>query len=149
MHADLTMPLSGKTVLIVEDERHISMAIRLFLKKFSMYGMEAEDGHQAIEMLNEKDMDYVITDYRMPNMNGLELVHWIRKFYHKKDIPIIIFSGYTYDQIENHVDENTRVLYKPFIYMNLIESLALMENKLIDNQTVQKTGITNKLTNHP
>jgi len=53
---------------------------------------EAADGAQAMELLKANSYDLVLTDWNMPVMNGLELVHAIRKDPALKGIPIIMIT---------------------------------------------------------
>ena len=52
----------------------------------------ASDGIYAIQLLQHKDYDAVITDIRMPGMDGIELSKYL--FKNKSDMPIIIITGY-------------------------------------------------------
>lgn len=67
-------------ILIVDDEPHVrsamSRVIRLHDEKFDV--KEAEDGREAVELLAQQPVDLVISDIRMPEMDGLELSRYMR-----------------------------------------------------------------------
>ena len=58
----------------MDDEKDIRKVVRMSLEKLGYYVVEAEDGQQAITLLNEGEhpmvIDVIITDIRMPNING-------------------------------------------------------------------------------
>lgn len=69
----------NKRVLVVDDEKYI---LDFFVEVFRMFPMEVEtanDGLLAMEKMRENDYDLVVTDYKMPQMSGKELYHWIRE----------------------------------------------------------------------
>ncbi len=81
-------------ILIVDDEKtHRKGLIKLLYTLYpeDMF-LEADSGEQALETLELLDCDIVITDIRMPGMNGLELLQLIRKS--SEDTAVIFLSGY-------------------------------------------------------
>lgn len=82
-------------VLIVDDERIIRQGIKTFIPWEELgcaLAGEAENGKQALEIMEEKDIQIVITDIRMPFIDGLELSREIRDKH--PDCRIIILTGY-------------------------------------------------------
>ncbi|MDQ8737108.1 response regulator [Paenibacillus sp. LHD-38] len=81
-------------VLLVDDEPGALNAMR-HLVEWETYGFaiagEANNGNQALEMLAHAHYSLVITDIRMPGLNGLELIHAIREI---SNVPVIVLSGY-------------------------------------------------------
>ena len=65
-------------VLIVDDEINIRQLMSRYLKLEGIQSSEAENGLSAQRMLREQGFDACIIDLRMPGMNGLELIQWIR-----------------------------------------------------------------------
>ncbi len=83
------------SVLIVDD----SLPMRAVIKKTfkaAGYGnaniIEAEDGEKALEQLKKNWVDIVLTDYNMPEMNGLELIREIKKNEMFDQIPVVVIS---------------------------------------------------------
>lgn len=83
-------------VMIVDDEPYIRQGLRILIN-WERYGYtvceEAANGHEAVKILEEKDIDLVITDIKMPGMDGLELIEYTRENISPK-IPFIILSGF-------------------------------------------------------
>ena len=82
-------------IIIVDDSAMSLDLLALTLKKMHFRLHKAKDGLEALEILNNKDyqVSLVITDYHMPNMDGLELTQEIRKNYKKDQLAIIALSG--------------------------------------------------------
>ncbi len=76
-------------ILIVDDERQITRALRMSLQTHGFEVWTAVDGLDALEVLKESKPDLLITDLSMPNMDGVELTRAVRKL---TDIPIIVLS---------------------------------------------------------
>lgn len=83
-------------VLVVDDEKDIRKVVRMTLEKLGYYVVEAEDGQQAITLLNEGEhpmvIDVIITDIRMPNINGVEAMEYFQREY--PSIPLIVLTGF-------------------------------------------------------
>ncbi len=72
---------SLRTILVVDDERSFLSSMRRFLYKEPFHVMTAESGVEALEILRDNNVSIIITDYMMPDMNGLSLVKIIRTEY--------------------------------------------------------------------
>ncbi len=80
-----------KTILFVDDESSIRIIMRAVLQHAGYRVEVAEDGYVALHKLSESLPDLVITDLRMPNMNGFELLAVLRSRH--PEIPTIAVSG--------------------------------------------------------
>lgn len=83
-----------KSVLVVDDIESIRFAIRDYLSRWYQVD-EAEDGYAALQILNTKKIDFVITDIRMPGMGGLELVEHLRSGF--PDVRYALMTAYNVD----------------------------------------------------
>jgi len=82
-----------KTIMIVEDSATTRSMIRAVLEEFDeVETVEAASGFEAIKLLPSQEVDLVVTDINMPDINGLELINFMRKDERWLNIPIIIIS---------------------------------------------------------
>ncbi len=80
------------TILIVDDERNIREGLA---EAFSMEGYEtlmASDGIEALRLLDEKYIDLVVTDLKMPKLSGMELLQHIKQRW--QNVPVIIITAH-------------------------------------------------------
>lgn len=80
-------------ILIVDDERNIRRSLRALLEGPRAEVLEAEDGRAALEMLGRGEIDLVITDLRMPGMDGMELLRNCRALYPQVGVVVISAHG--------------------------------------------------------
>lgn len=80
-----------RTILLVDDEPSIRIISGALLTRAGYEVMVAADGFEALQKIREKVPDLVITDLRMPNMNGFELLAVLRSQF--PQIPTIAISG--------------------------------------------------------
>ena len=83
-------------VLVVDDEPSIRKLVNLTLTKAGYEVVEAQDGEQAIKVLNSEDnplmVDTILCDIRMPKVNGIEAIAYFRAQY--PTVPIVVMTGY-------------------------------------------------------
>jgi Response regulator containing CheY-like receiver, AAA-type ATPase, and DNA-binding domains len=89
-----------KTVLIVDDEEAVLYVLRNSLLKFGheFRILTAQDGKTALHYFEKFQIDLLITDYRMPGMNGLELIETIRNV--QPNTHIILITAFGSEEIE-------------------------------------------------
>lgn len=68
----------AKTILVVDDSQSIRALVGTVLKTAGYNIHEAEDGVEGMKVLSKKRVDMIITDYNMPNMNGIEFIWKVR-----------------------------------------------------------------------
>ena len=79
-----------KTVLVVDDERHIVDLIRLYLEREGFGVLSAGDGEAALAMAARHDPDLVILDLMLPVRDGFEVCRELRR---QGDVPILILTA--------------------------------------------------------
>ena len=83
-------------VLVVDDEPSIRQLVNLSLTKAGYEVVEAQDGGEAIKVLNSDDnplmVDTILCDIRMPKVNGIEAIAYFRAQY--PTVPIVVMTGY-------------------------------------------------------
>jgi YesN/AraC family two-component response regulator len=80
------------SILYVEDEDSIRERLSRFLQRRTQTLYQASNGREGLEMYHEHKPDIIITDIRMPVMDGLSMAEQIRES--DSDIPIIITTGH-------------------------------------------------------
>lgn len=79
-------------VLLVDDERPLLDLAKIFLEKNAGFSVDAvESAREALELMKSSGYDAVVSDYQMPEMNGIEFLRTVRGS--GSDIPFIIFTG--------------------------------------------------------
>ena len=103
-----------RSVLIVDDEADMALAIQESLKRFGFKPTVYNNPVDVLNELNISDFSLIITDMKMPKMNGIEFLHEIRK--RGIFVPVIVITGY--GTVENAVDAMklgaTDYIMKPF-----------------------------------
>lgn len=89
-----------KKILIVDDESEMRVALETTLKRENFQLTCAEDGKQALEKFNDGTFDLVLTDVRMPKLNGLELLRAIKEKSPKTQVVMMT----AYGTIDNAVE---------------------------------------------
>ena len=109
---DISPILIGmKTILIVEDDEELRQCLMFAIQTSEINIRMASDGVEAWEIINSEEIDLVITDYRMPKMDGATLSKLINQKF--PEIPIILIS--TYEPRDLKIDDIIdSFLSKPF-----------------------------------
>jgi len=114
-----------KNVLLVDDDLEMIHALKEGFKKYreSFEVFLAADGLMALESLKQNIISLVVTDLKMPNMDGFELLAHIMEHY--PDIPVIIITGYSTPEMEHLARKGGAVGYiaKPFLIENLARQI--------------------------
>jgi len=85
--------MSTKNLLVVDDSATTRMLISLTLKKEGVYRIvEVANGREAVDKLSVEPVDCVLTDINMPQMNGLDLISYIRSQHREPKLPIIVIT---------------------------------------------------------
>jgi len=89
------MPLpSDASILVVDDFATMRRIIKNILKQLGYTNVdEADDGVSALSRLKTGRFDFVVTDWNMPNMSGLDLIKAIRADANLKGIPILMVTA--------------------------------------------------------
>lgn len=91
-----------KTALVVED----SPVMREFIVSSlsilpEILPVQAASGFEALKALPLQSIDIILTDVNMPDINGLELVHFVKSHPHYRTIPVVIISTETNEEDRN------------------------------------------------
>jgi CheY-like chemotaxis protein len=99
---------NATTLLVVDDDPDVRGLIAEFLAVSGYAVLEAEGGHAALAMLQQRpDVRMIVSDIRMPDMSGIELADLAERL--RDDVKVILISGYFDPQ-----QVKRRFLRKPF-----------------------------------
>lgn len=130
--------MTGKKVLVVDDEIHIVHVVAIKLRNNGYEVISADNGAEAFELACEEKPDIIVTDYQMPVMSGLELVEKLRQGDDTKDIPVIMLTARSF-AITKEQQEDLRIsscLSKPFSPKELlgnIEDVLYQKQVMVSN----------------
>ena len=122
------------TILFVDDEPHVTNALRRSLRKTPYEIMIANSAKEALEILNEIIVDVVVSDEKMPNMSGSEFLSIVRRD-HPDTIRMMLTGHATLDAAIKAINEGEiyRLLTKPCNEVDLIFTIqqALQQKYLM------------------
>jgi two-component system NtrC family response regulator len=122
------------TLLIVDDEKNYLVVLEALLSPEGYEIMTSDKAQEALRLLQEADVDLVLTDMKMPGMSGMELLEEAKKI--KPEVPVIMMTAY--GTIEMAVEAMKKHAYdyitKPF--QN--EELKLTIRKALENYRLVK-----------
>lgn len=112
-----------KTVLVVDDELGYREMLQMDLSEAGFRVLTAAGGQEALDTLQREDVDLVLTDMKMPKMDGLETVVAIKKL--RPELPIILMTGYAVeDMVQKALSLKARLcLRKPFDTQDLTTAI--------------------------
>lgn len=119
--------------LVVDDFSTMRRIVRNLLKELGFVNVdEAEDGAVALQKLNNIPFDFVVSDWNMPNMDGLQLLQTIRATPHLKHLPVLMITAEA--KRENIIAAAqagaSGYIVKPFTAATLNEKLAKIFEKM-------------------
>jgi two-component system chemotaxis response regulator CheY len=108
--------LDKQKILVVDDDDSTRKLIGLSLAATDYEIIEASSGVDALQILENSTVDGIVTDYRMPTMNGVELVRFLRSDQRWRKLPVVMVSCcFTSESITEATNAGVaRCLAKPF-----------------------------------
>ena len=127
-----------RTILVVEDQHTMRMMIKRIVVRMEIpVVLEATDGMGALSVLKDTPVDFVITDWGMPSINGLELMYLMRKDRELSAIPILFLTARADElSVQQALDAGADgYLLKPFTPAALEDKLRDMFEVHLNNET--------------
>jgi DNA-binding NtrC family response regulator len=111
-------------ILLVDDEPGILLTLAANLELDGFDVSTAENGEAALELFGRETFDLVLSDVRMPGMNGVELFRRIREM--RPDFPVVLMTGFALEELIHDaiVEGVFAVLPKPFDVEEVVASLT-------------------------
>jgi two-component system NtrC family response regulator len=81
-----------ETILIVDDEKNYLVVLSSFLSGEGYEPITADNAQQALDIVENTDLDLVLTDMKMPSMDGIELLRRIKE--KSPDLPVVMMTAY-------------------------------------------------------
>ncbi|MFA4889907.1 MAG: response regulator [Candidatus Omnitrophota bacterium] len=115
-----------KKILVIDDEGLVIESLKRLLKREGYNTIIAKNGIEAMERVKEIDFDLIVTDIRMPGVDGIQIIKNIREFLAqgKKDpIPEILITGYASEESFKEAQhlQVADYIYKPFDTKEFLE----------------------------
>ncbi len=117
--------MSIKTVLVADDEAHITHVVALKLRQAGLRVITASDGEEAYDMACEQRPDVVVTDFQMPLMSGYDLSVRLKETAQTATVPVLMITarGHMLTS-EDLARTNIRsVMCKPFSPRHVLEKV--------------------------
>jgi DNA-binding NtrC family response regulator len=122
-------------ILLIDDEPAQITSIKSFLQRRNYSVVTANSGFEGMQFVKEGNIDLVFTDFRMPDMNGLEVVREIRNF--NPEIPVVIITAFS------HIEDAVQVM-KEGAYDYLSKPVDLDELELLVNKAKERTNLVSE-----
>jgi len=122
------------TIVVADDEALARQSVAEFLQEEGYQVYEAADGQAALQFLEQVDVDLILSDLRMPGLDGLALLQKVREVY--PQTMVVLMTAYA--SVETVV-EALRLgaqdyLLKPLLFDDLLHDLVQIRRILIDSQ---------------
>ena len=120
--------MASKRILVIDDEELLTKTFSLLLEKNGYEVYTAKNGLDAQVMAEDESFDLIISDVRMPGINGVETVREIQetlKVKSRAPIPIIFITGYADSKMEAEAKSLNPLAYlhKPFNNEELLQTV--------------------------
>ncbi len=114
---------SRKTVLIVDDDPHVLTLVEKMLRPRRINLLVAPRAAEALEICERESIDVLISDVRMPDMDGVKLAERVLKL--RPEASVLLISGY-WKEVPPGKPGQVRFLRKPFFPSELVRQLQEM-----------------------
>ncbi|WED23405.1 response regulator [Vibrio sp. JC009] len=116
----------SKTILIVDDSDSLRQVVSIALSGVGYTVLEARDGKEGLLQLNDNRVHLIISDFNMPNMNGIEFVRNAKQINKYKFTPILML---TTESQKHLVEESKKAgaiawMLKPFRPEKMIDTVS-------------------------
>jgi len=140
------MRVNRPTVMVVDDEKSIRLTLKMLLEEAGYRAVTAENGEEALRWMDEMVVDILVTDLRMPGMNGLELMEKAKA----KDPSLEIIFISAYSDVESAVQAMKKGAYDyiPKSFRNdeflVVVEKALEKKRLLAEYSLARQQLENR-----
>jgi two-component system chemotaxis response regulator CheY len=111
------MPDPNMKILLVDDSQTMRRIVKGVLKELGFtHTVEADNGQRALELLKAEKVDFIVSDWHMPEMTGIELLKAVRASEEWKDLPFLMVTaeGKSQQVLEAVKNQVSNYVVKPF-----------------------------------
>lgn len=119
-------------VLYVEDENELREETLLFLKRIFQNIDSAKDGQEGLELFNQHNYDFVISDLKMPKMDGREMLNKIHELNKETVLMVMTASDSNIDATQTTCDA---YMHKPVSFVDFFQELEVLKNKILSKKS--------------
>ncbi len=134
------------TILIVDDEKNYPLVLSDVLQNEGFEALTANSGDEALEIIDHSDIDLVLTDMKMPNMDGIQLLEKIKD--KDNELPVIMMTAH--GTVEKAVEAMQKGAYNYILKPFDNEQLVIYANKAVAMYRVVKENrqLRSAVTSH-
>jgi DNA-binding NtrC family response regulator len=124
-------------ILFVDDDQTILNLVEEYLAAFDYRVSVVDSGLKALELIKDQDFDVVFTDFKMPDINGLELLAMIKEYRPATEVIIVTGHGTMESAIQAMKFGSYDYIQKPF----KLDVLRIVINKLFEEKRLKRENI--------
>jgi two-component system, NtrC family, sensor kinase len=117
-------------VLLVDDEKHFREILVKRLSQRGIVALQASDGEEALRLLEEKPVDVIVMDVKMPKMNGIETLRHVKEQYPATEVIMLTGHASTRDGVDGIKAGAFDYLTKPIEFEQLLRKIRQAQNKI-------------------
>jgi len=117
-------------ILVVEDSFETRDSLTILLELCGYDVIVASDGKEGLTKALGENPDLIVTDVRMPSVNGIEMLREFRRHHNYNAVPVLVVTGYSKDYAKEALAAGAdQVLAKPFNPEDLLRLVSKLLNK--------------------
>lgn len=123
-------------VLVVEDNKAMSSVLRFNIQRAGYEVFVANNGVEGLEIISQHEIDFIITDYQMPQMGGYDFAVQMRKTPGYESIPLAMCSAKGFELNLDDLTEELQVIqlfYKPFSPREIVKFIDETLSETVNN----------------
>jgi DNA-binding response OmpR family regulator len=119
-------------ILLVDDDEHILRSLEIYLKMEEFRVMTAPGGKEALDVLKETKPDLIVLDIMMPEVDGFQVLEYIKGDSRIKNVPVIMLTAKSQDidVLKGYQEGIASYMTKPFNLNELVDNINLIFESL-------------------
>ena len=136
----------AERILVIDDEENIRSTVEEFLSLTGYHVETAASGREGLDLLGRNSYDLVVSDLRMPDVDGLAVIEWIRET--QPDLPVLVMTGHA--TVESTIRALRLGAYdyllKPFRLDEIERTIEnCLENRRLERRNTELTEMNARL----